>query len=128
MTLPGALQCKKRLSRICDQLPQVTQRPGGEHGLHVAYMVKNRTFAYFTDDHHGDGRLALICKAPPGDQAALVSAQPEQYFVPPYLGHRGWIGYWLDTARVEWPEVVELITDAYKMTAPRQFVLLLGDS
>lgn len=90
-------------------------------------MVRKRTFAYFTDDHHGDGRLALICKAPPGDQTALVSVQPAQYFVPPYLGSRGWVGYWLDTAVVEWPKIVELMTDAYKMTAPRQLVLLLAE-
>lgn len=128
MALPGALQCEERINRICDQLPQVTQRPGGEHALHVAYMVKKRTFAYFTEDHHGDGRLALICKAPAGDQAALVSGQPEQYFVPPYLGHRGWVGYWLDTRRVDWREVAELVTDAYRMTAPRQLVRFLGDA
>lgn len=126
MSLPGASRCRERICRICDQLPQVTQRPGGEHGLHVAYMVKKRTFAYFTDDHHGDGRLALICKAPAGDQAALVSAHPEQYFVPAYLGHHGWVGYWLDTALVKWPEVEALITDAYRMTAPRKLGLILG--
>lgn len=128
MALPGALQCKERIGRICNKLPEVTQRPGGERGLHIAYMVKKRTFAYFTEDHHGDGRLALICKAPAGDQAALISAQSDQYFVPPYLGHRGWVGYWLDTAHVDWTEVLELITDAFRMTAPRQLVLLLGDS
>ena len=119
MTLPGAGRCRKRLDRICGQLPEVAQRPGGEHGDHIAYVVRKKTFAYFTDDHHDDGRLALICKAPLGEQVALVSSQPEQYFVPPYLGHRGWVGYWLDSASVDWAEVEEMLTEAYRLAAPK---------
>ena len=119
MTLPGASKCRGRLDRICGRLPEVVQQPGGELGRHVAYLVRKKTFAYFTDDHHGDGRLALICKAPFGEQPALVASQPEQNFVPPYLGHRGWVGYWLDTPAVDWAEAAELMAEAYLLTAPK---------
>jgi phosphoribosylglycinamide formyltransferase-1 len=122
----SARQCKARLAKICDGLPETGQRPGGEGGRHVAYMVRNKTFAYFTDDHHGDGRLALICKAPPGEQPALIASGPLQFFVPPYLGHRGWVGLWLDRRDADWEEVVELMTEAYRLTAPKRLVALLG--
>jgi hypothetical protein len=101
-------------------LPETGQRPGGEHGRHVAFLVREKTFAYFTDDHHGDGRLALICRAGPGDQQALVASDTDRFFVPPYLGHRGWVGLRLDRTRVDWTEVRELMIDAYRLAAPRR--------
>ena len=86
------------------------------------YLVGRRTFAYFTDDHHGDGRLALICKAGPGEQPALVAGDPERFFVPPYLGHRGWVGLWLDRPGVDWAEATELMVEAYGLTAPKRLL------
>src|SRR5947209_5399648 len=119
MAPQGACQCKARLAKICDALPETDQRPGGEGGRHIAYTVRVKTFAYFTEDHHGDGRLALTCKAPAGEQPVLVASNPEQFFVPPYLGHRRWIGLWLDRPSVDWQEVAELLTEAYRLTAPK---------
>ena len=126
MTLPGARRCRERLDRLCHRLPEVEQRPGGEGGRHIAYVVRKKTFAYFTDDHHGDGRLALICKAPLGEQSALVSVRQGEFFVPPYLGHRGWLGLWLDRPGVDWQEVEELMIEAYRLTAPKRLAVLLG--
>jgi hypothetical protein len=120
MALPSALGLRERLAGICEELPEVEQRPGGEHGRHVGYVVRKKTFAYFTDDHHGDGRLALSVKAPPGEQEALVGAEPERFFVPPYLGPRGWVGLYLDREPPDWDEVTELLTEAYRMTAPKR--------
>ncbi len=126
--VPGAEadDCRIRLERISSLLPEVTQRPGGEGGRHVAFMVRKRTFAYFTDDHHGDGRLALICKARPGEQEALVCERQSRFFVPPYLGHRGWVGMWLDSGDVDWEEVEELMVEAYRLTAPKSLRTQLG--
>jgi hypothetical protein len=107
------------LRAACTDLPEVEERPGGEGGRHVAFTVRRRTFAYFTDDHHGDGRLALIVKAPPGEQQALVAAEPARFFVPPYLGHRGWVGRWLDRPRPDWAEAAELVIESYCLCAPR---------
>jgi len=64
-------------------------------------------------------------KAAAGEQTALVAADPERFFVPPYLGHRGWVGLWLDRPGVDWDEVAELVTDAYRLTAPKRLVTLL---
>ena len=126
MALSGASRCRVRLARLCDSLPETTQRPGGEHGRHVGYMVGTKTFAYFTEDHHGDGRLAFICKAAPGDQEALVASDRDRFFVPPYLGHRGWVGLWLDPTEVDWEEVEELLTDAYRVAAPKRLLAKLA--
>ncbi len=89
MSRPRADVCARRLRAVCAELLEVDERTGGEGGRHIAFMVRKRTFGYFTDDHHGDGRLALIVKVPPGGQNALVGSDAERYFIPPYLGHRG---------------------------------------
>jgi len=123
-TSDGA-RCTERLDTICRRLAEVSQRPGGEGGRHIAYMVKTKTFAYFTDDHHGNGRLALTVKAPPGEQTALITGEPGRFFVPPYLGHRGWVGMWLDRGDVDWDEIEELMIEAYRLTAPRRLAALL---
>lgn len=125
MALRGAARCKARLAKICARLPETVQRPGGEGDRHLAYLVRGKTFAYFTDDHHGDGRLALIYKAAAGEQTALVAADPEHLFVPPYLGHRGWVGLRLDRPGLDWEEVGELVTEAYRLSAPKRLVTLL---
>ena len=127
MALPSALVLRERLAEICEDLPEVVQRPGGEHGRHVGYLVRKKTFAYFLDDHHGDGRLALSFKAPPGEQEALVGAEPERFFVPSYLGPRGWVGLYLDREPPDWAEVTELLTEAYRMSAPKRLAAELDE-
>ena len=112
--------CARRVRSVCAELPEVEERTGGEHGRHIAFMVRKRTFAYFTDDHHGDGRLALIVKAPPGEQNAIVGADAERYFMPPYLGHRGWVGFRLDVGSVDWGEARELLVESYCLCAPKK--------
>ena len=125
MGVPSPDQCKTRLDAIAARLPEAGQRPGGERGRHIAFTVRNKTFAYFTDDHHGDGRLALICRAPAGEQTSLVASDPEKFFVPPYLGHRGWVGMWLDGSGLDWREAGELMIDAYRLAAPKRLVASL---
>jgi predicted DNA-binding protein (MmcQ/YjbR family) len=68
--------------------------------------------------HHGAGRPAVWCKAGPGNQELMVAGNPGRFFVPPYVGPRGWIGIYLD-GRVNWTEVAELLRDSYRLTAPR---------
>ena len=78
-------------------------------------------------NHHGDGRFAIWCAAPEGMQQLLVDADPEKFFVPPYVGHRGWIGIRLDTG-VDWDMVASLIKDAYRLTAPKKLLKRLEES
>ena len=120
MARSRADSCVRRLRAVCAELPEVEERTGGEHGRHIAFIVRKRTFGYFTDDHHGDGRLALMAKVPPGEQAALVASDALRYFVPPYLGHRGWVGFWLDAGAVDWNEARELLVKSYCLCAPKK--------
>ncbi len=108
-----------RVRAHCLALPEVQERLS--HGA-PAWFVRGKTlFVMHLDDHHGDGRLALWCAAPPGMQAALAQGEPEHYFVPPYVGHRGWIGVRLDSG-LGWNEVAGAIEDAYCAVAPEALV------
>lgn len=94
--------------------------------MHTAFMVRTKTFAYLTENHRGDGRLALMFRAPPGEQTALTASEPGRFFVPPYLGHRGWVGLWLDTPAIDWVEVEELMIEAYRLAAPKRLIAPLA--
>jgi hypothetical protein len=99
---------------LCLALAGVTERPS--HGA-PAFFAGKRSFATFMDNHHRDGRLALWCAAPDGVQAARVGHDPERYFVPPYVGGRGWLGVRLDRG-LAWDEVAGALEDAYAAVAP----------
>ncbi len=125
MTRSRADTCAQQIRKVCAGLPEAEERSGGHDERHLAFIVRRRTFGYLTNDHHGDGRLVLICKAPPGEQAALVAAEPDRFFVPPYLGHRGWVGLWLDGAVPDWAEVRELLMESYCLSAPARLATLV---
>jgi hypothetical protein len=109
----------ERVRRLCLSLPEVTERPS--HGSPTWFIRGKKTFVTYLDIHHDDGRLALWCAAPPGMQQALVNGEPEHYFFPPYVGHRGWIGVRLDRG-LDWNEIAGAIEDAYVTVAPRRLV------
>ena len=108
-----------RLRGICAGLPEVTERRS--HGAITFFVRDKRTVGYLTDDHHGDGRLALVCAAPGGAQDDLIRQEPERFFRPPYVGHRGWIGVRLDVD-VDWDEVAAIVVSSYRCIAPKTLV------
>jgi predicted DNA-binding protein (MmcQ/YjbR family) len=112
---------RERLSEICLTLPEATVT-GDQH---LGFKVRKKTFAYYLDDHHGDGREALNCKVPPEERDALLQADPERFFVPAYLGPRGWIGVRLDVEGVDWDEVTELVVESYRLIAPKRLAAAL---
>ena len=116
---------RRRLVKMCVALPEVGSVVEGRADEHLAFRVRKKTFAYYLYDHHGDGRIALWCKAAPGEQEALVGKDPRRYFVPPYLGPRGWVGVRLDLAKVDWGAVAYLVGMAYRMSAPRTLLARL---
>jgi hypothetical protein len=118
----AVLTRRERLSSICLALPEVSER--AEDG-HVVFLVRRKTFAYFLNNHHGDGRVALVCKAQPGAQAILVDAEPARFFVPAYLGPRGWLGLGLE-GDVDWGEVAGFVVEAYRMTATKRMISAMG--
>lgn len=115
----------QRLRGICEGLPEMTERLS--HGSVTFFVRGKRTVAYLTDDHHGDGRLALICAAPPGVQAEVVANEPDRFFRPPYVGHRGWIGLRLDVDP-DWEEVAAVVRESYRCVAPKTLVRQLDDA
>jgi hypothetical protein len=104
---------------LCLALPEASERVS--HGEPTWFVRK--VFVSFANRHHDD-RVALWCAAPAGAQQARVTADPEHYFVPPYVGGRGWLGVYLDVP-VDWDEVADVITDAYRQIAPRRLVALI---
>jgi hypothetical protein len=112
----------KRVRAICLALPETNERPS--HGSPAFFVRDRKTLAMFLDNHHGDGRLAIWCPAPPGAQAELVRQEPGRFFVPPYVGHRGWLGVRLDVD-VDWDEVTGIVEDAYRLVAPKTLVARL---
>ena len=115
----------KRLARLCESLPDATTADLGRRHEHRSFLVRKKIFAYYCFDHHGDGRIALWCKAGPGEQGRLVEEDSRRYFIPPYLGPRGWIGVRLDLGSVYWAGVAFLVRNAYRMTASRAQVARL---
>jgi len=112
----------RRVRKICLALPEATERLS--HGSPAFFVRDKKTFVMYLDDHHGDGRLALWCAAPPGAQTELVASDPERFFRPPYVGHRGWLGVRLDRSP-DWTEIAEIIQDAYRQVAPKSLIALL---
>lgn len=108
-----------RVRAACLALPEVVERPS--HGAPSFFVRGTKTFVMFMDDHHGDGRLALWCAAPPGVQEEMVAEDPSRFFRPPYVGQRGWLGVRVDR-RPDWAEVGEIIEQAYRVVAPKTLV------
>jgi hypothetical protein len=100
-------------------LPETSERPS--HGAPTFFVRGKRSFATVWNSHHGDGRYALICAAPDGMQAMLVEGDPERFYVPPYVGHRGWIGVRLDRG-FDRDDIAGIIEDAYAEVAPPKLV------
>ncbi len=83
--------------------------------LHYSLEVGGKGFGWYMDDHHGDGRLRLDCKALPGVQEALIAQDSDRYYYPTY-GFKGWVGVWLDVPGVDWDQIRTLLEDAHAMT------------
>jgi predicted DNA-binding protein (MmcQ/YjbR family) len=112
-----------RLRKLCLALPQAHEV---EAWGAPTFRVRNKIFAMFADanDHHGASRPAVWLKAAPGDQEAMVATAPDCFFSPPYVGHKGWVGIWLDDV-VEWQDVDEFLRDSYRLVAPKRLCALL---
>lgn len=106
------------LRPLCLALPETTERLS--HGEPTWFVRDKKTFVTYANHHHDD-RLGFWCAAPPGAQEAMIAEEPERFYRPPYVGHRGWLGVYLDVP-VDWVEVGEIVTEAYRMIAPKKLV------
>jgi hypothetical protein len=108
----------ERLRSICLAMPEATERLS--HGEPTWFVRGKKTFVMYADRHHDD-RLAFWCAAPEGVQAEMVTAEPDRFFIPPYVGVRGWLGVRLDVS-TDWEEISEIVREAYRAVAPRKLV------
>jgi predicted DNA-binding protein (MmcQ/YjbR family) len=107
-----------RVREICLTLPEVEERPFGGHTA-PSFRVRDKFFVMTSEDG-----TSMTFKAGPGVQEALVASGPGRFFVPKYVGHKGWVGARLDTGQ-DWDELAELIEESYRLIAPKRLVALL---
>jgi hypothetical protein len=118
----GADTRLERVSKICSALPKSIREILGSH---ASFTVGGKTYAYYLNNHHGDGIIAIACKVLPGDNEALIAAHPAKFYSPAYIGPKGWVGLRLDIAGVDWEEVAELVKGSYRLIAPKRLVAML---
>jgi hypothetical protein len=109
---------EERVRRICLALPGVTEKLS--HGA-PAFSAGKQFVQLWAGGHHDHSFPHLWCAAPAGAQEHLVAGDPDRFFRPPYVGHRGWVGVRLD-GRVRWAQVEDVIEDAYRAVAPRKLL------
>ncbi len=115
---------RKRLIETCATLPEVSHEIVGDD--HIAFRIRKKIFAYYLFDHHGDGIIAFCCKSSLNEQRRLVRSDSESFFVPAYLGARGWVAIRLDLDSVDWEIVTDLARRAFQSIAPRKLAALIG--
>jgi len=114
----------EKLSKICLALPSASRE---DKESHASFTVAKKVFAYYLNNHHGDGIASVCCKVLPGDNKRLIAANPRKYHMPAYIGPRGWVGLRLDRPTVDWSEVKELVQGSYTQTAPRRLLKLFEE-
>jgi predicted DNA-binding protein (MmcQ/YjbR family) len=107
-----------RLREICLSLPEAVEKPFGGHSA-PSFRVRDKLFVMTSEDG-----LSMMFKAGAGVQEALVASDPTRFFVPAYVGHKGWVGTRLDVDQ-DWDEVTELIEDSYRLIAPKRLAAVL---
>jgi len=114
---------RDKVLAFVNALPEASATIAGDR--HFRFNVRGRTFGYLLDDHHGDGRVALNCKTASGVNTTLARVASDRFFIPKYVGARGWLGLWLDPPKVDWMQVEDVIREAYCLVAPRSLAAKL---
>lgn len=123
MTKPAAEDPRlARCTEICLAFPEAVRQ---HQGHHAAFTVRRKTFAYYLDNHHGDGIVAVTCKTALGENAEMIASDPARFYMPAYLGPKGWVALRLDVGKIDWDEVAELLGASYRLIAPKRLVALV---
>jgi hypothetical protein len=117
---PVLAEVLDRLRALCLALPEASERLS--HGEPTWFVRK--VFVSFAGRHHDD-RVACWCAATAEERDALVAEDPDRFFVPPYVGGRGWLGVYLDVPGVDWVELNEIVREAYRLVAPKRLAAQL---
>ena len=106
----------KRITELCQALPEAERALRGDH---ADFRVRKRVFAYFLNNHHGDGIVSICCKSELGENVDRVSTDPQRFYLPAYIGARGWFGLRLDRGPIDWREVENVLELSYCLIAPK---------
>jgi hypothetical protein len=114
---PSRARTTDRIRDICLGLPEATEKPFGGH-TSPAFRVRDKMFVVISED-----QTSMTVKAGPGVQGILVADDPERFFVPKYVGSKGWVGVRLDLATPpDWDEMAEVVYESYCLLAPMTLV------
>jgi predicted DNA-binding protein (MmcQ/YjbR family) len=113
-----------RVAAICLALPEAVR---ADQGSHAQFTVRKKVFAYFLNDHHGDGIVSVCARVFPGESKKLIETHPQKFYSPAYIGPRGWVGLRLDRGKVDWDEVRDLVTASYLQVAPKKLAALVEE-
>ena len=109
----------RKLTQMCLALPEAERRLTGDH---ADFRVRGKVFRYFLSNHHGDGIVSVCCKSALGENVDRVSREPERFYLPAYIGPRGWFGLRLDLGAIDWEEVQNVVELSYCLAAPKTLV------
>ena len=112
----------ERLTAICLALPEAARARRGDH---ADFRVRKKVFAYFLDNHHGDGIVSLCVKSALGENVDRAVREPQRFYLPAYIGARGWFGMRLDRGRIHWHEVENVVKCSYRLAAPKTLLRIL---
>jgi hypothetical protein len=112
-----------RIAKIVSSLPEGEAKTVGRH---LSLEIRAKRFGWFLVDHHGDGRVALNCKASAEMHDILRQLVPKHFHVPKYVGNKGWVGLWLDLPKLDWDAVELALVEAYRRTAPKKLIDTVG--
>jgi len=119
-------ELRERVIAICRELPEVEVI---DHSPHRGFKVAGKNLGWFTVNEHGSDRIALVVRAGPKENEALVASDPERFELPRYVARHGYVSCFLDlpTRPVDWDEITELVRDSYRLVAPKRLVRMLDD-
>ncbi len=123
MTAADPDRLHARLTTLALALPETSEKLS--HGAPAWQVAGKKMFGYFVHDHHGDGITALLARTPGiEEQAMLIEADPELYYRPAYIGHRGWVGMRLDRGEPDWEQVDHRLRASWALAAPRRLAAM----
>ena len=112
-----------RLTKICLLLPETVR----EHkGSHASFLVRKKPFVYYLNDHHGDGVVAVAFKVAAGENVKLSTLNRDRFYLPAYIGPRGWVALRLDVGDNDWAEVADFVLDSYRLVAPKLLAAIVS--
>jgi predicted DNA-binding protein (MmcQ/YjbR family) len=105
-----------RVIKICFALPEAEHETMGDHS---SFSVRKKKFAYYLNNHHGDGIVSVCFRTERGENEVLLASDQTRFYSPAYIGPRGWVGLRLDTGKIDWKEVADFVTESYRQAAPK---------